>query len=221
MFLIPDTEGCQVIIPHYGKAISFGKTPDEAFTNAKDALALILEDEKEPVPPNIHASHVIIGDIELDIPEPPLKEVRLYSEEKQAVEADPGAYCNANQGSENGMITTEHIQTASDSLDNSDGYFAEGDELQGSERTWGAAAHAVMAIAQQRGWRYGDHRSLKLAVSRPASDLDDLLLETTFGATKKSHTNLHHKFMQRHEFDRDPPAVRLFVQRIQSLTDSG
>ena len=85
VFLIPDTEDCQVIIPHYGEAISFGKTPDEAFANAKDALALILEDEKEPIPPNIHAPHVIVGDTELDIPEPLSEEVRLYSEEKQAV----------------------------------------------------------------------------------------------------------------------------------------
>ncbi len=85
VFLIPDTQGYQAVIPHYGEAITFGKTPDEAFANPKEALSLILEDEKEPVPPNIHASHVIVGDIELDIPEPLLQEVRLYSEDKQAV----------------------------------------------------------------------------------------------------------------------------------------
>ena len=85
VFLIPDTEGYQAIIPHYGEAITFGKTPDEAFANAKEALSLILEDEQEPVPPNIHATHVIVGDIELDIPEPLLQEVRLFSERKQAI----------------------------------------------------------------------------------------------------------------------------------------
>ncbi len=85
VFLIPDTEGYQAIIPHYGEAITFGKTPDEAFANAKEALSLILEDEQEPVPPNIHATHVIVGDIELDIPDPLLQEVRLYSKDKQAI----------------------------------------------------------------------------------------------------------------------------------------
>ena len=82
IFLIPDTQGYQAIIPHYTEAITFGKTPDEAFANAREALSLILEDEREPVPPNIHASHVIIGDIELDIPEPLLEEVRLYSDNR-------------------------------------------------------------------------------------------------------------------------------------------
>ncbi len=85
IFLIPDTHGYQAIIPHYGEAITFGNTPEEAFANAKEALALILEDETEPVPPNVQASHVIVGDIELDLPEPLLEEVRLYSKDKQTV----------------------------------------------------------------------------------------------------------------------------------------
>ena len=85
IFLIPDTHGYQAIIPHYPEAITFGDTPEEAFANAKEALTLILQDETEPVPPNVQASHVIVGDIELNLPEPLLEEVRLYSEDKLAI----------------------------------------------------------------------------------------------------------------------------------------
>ena len=84
VFLIPDTGGYQAIVPHYSEAISYGDSPEEAFANAKEALALLLEDETEPVPPNVHASHTIVGDIELDIPEALLTEVRLFSESRQA-----------------------------------------------------------------------------------------------------------------------------------------
>ena len=105
------------------------------------------------------------------------------------------------------MITTEHIQTAREFLDKSDHYFDEGDELQGSEKMWGAAAHAVMAVAQHRGWNYGDHPSLKIAVRRLADELDNPFLETAFGVAEKFHANFHHKFMQDYEFDRDRPAV--------------
>ncbi|MYA15427.1 MAG: hypothetical protein F4Z28_00985 [Gammaproteobacteria bacterium] len=115
------------------------------------------------------------------------------------------------------MITTEHIQTAQEFLDKADRYFSEGDELQGSEKMWGAAAHAVMAVAQQRGWNYGDHRSLRVAVRRIAEEQDDPSLELAFGIAEKFHANFYHKFMQDYEFDRDRPAVRLFVQRIHSL----
>ena len=36
VFLIPDTEGYQAVIPHFGEAITFGQTPQEAFANAKE-----------------------------------------------------------------------------------------------------------------------------------------------------------------------------------------
>ena len=43
------------------------------------------------------------------------------------------------------MLVEEHVQTARVFLDESDTLFSEGDVLQGSEKIWGAAAHAVMA----------------------------------------------------------------------------
>ena len=118
---------------------------------------------------------------------------------------------------EKGMITTEHIQTAREFLEKSDRYFAEGDELQGSEKMWGAAAHSVMAVAQQRGWSFGDHRSLRTAVRRLAEEQDDPLIEASFGVAEKFHANFYHKFMQDYEFDRDRPAVRRFVERMEGL----
>ena len=77
--LIPDTRGYQAIIPHYPEAITSGDTPEETFANAKEALALLLQDETDPIPPNIHAAHTITGDIELDIPTHLLEEAPLYS----------------------------------------------------------------------------------------------------------------------------------------------
>lgn len=74
IFLIPDTHGYQAIIPHYPEAITSGDTPEEA-------LALLLEDETDPIPPNIHASHTITGGIELDLPDPLLEEVHLHSKD--------------------------------------------------------------------------------------------------------------------------------------------
>ena len=117
------------------------------------------------------------------------------------------------------MLMTEHIETAQDFLVKSDRYFDEGDVLQGSEKIWGAAAHVVMAAAQQNGWPFGDHRSLKIAVRRLADEHDEPYLDAAFGVAEKFHANLYHKFMQDYEFDEDRPIVRRFVERIQSLLD--
>lgn len=117
------------------------------------------------------------------------------------------------------MLTGEHSQTAQDFLAASDSEFAAGDILQGSEKLWGAAAHAVMAVAQQRGWRFGDHRALQAAANRLADELREPRLAEQFGLAQKFHANFCHDFMQDYEIDRDRPSVHLFVNRVLSLPE--
>ena len=71
------------------------------------------------------------------------------------------------------MIKDEHVQTVQDFLTKSDSYFAEGDVLQGSEKLWGAAAHAVMAMAQERGWDFGSHYAIRQVALRLADEMED------------------------------------------------
>ena len=117
------------------------------------------------------------------------------------------------------MLTQEHSQTAQDFLAASDREFAVGDILQGSEKLWGAAAHAVMAVAQQRGWRFGDHRALRDAANRLADELNEPILASNFGLAEKFHSNFYHDFMQDFEIDSDRPAVHVFVNRVLSLLE--
>ena len=118
------------------------------------------------------------------------------------------------------MLMTGHIETAQDFLEKSDRYFDEGDVLQGSEKIWGAAAHVVMAAAQQNGWPFGDHRSLKIAVRRFADEHNEPSLVSQFGVAEKFHANFYHKFMQDYEYRDDRPEVRQFVEKMQSFMDA-
>ena len=117
------------------------------------------------------------------------------------------------------MLVREHSQTAQDFLAASDTEFAAGDILQGSEKLWGAAAHAVMAIAQQRGWRFGDHRALRAAANRLADELREPILASNFSVAEKFHANFYHDFMQDFEIDGDREKVRDFVNRVLSLPE--
>lgn len=117
------------------------------------------------------------------------------------------------------MLTQEHTQTARDFLIASDREFAAGDILQGSEKLWGAAAHAVMALAQQRGWGFGDHRSLRAAANRLSDELNEPLIASDFSVAEKFHANFYHHFMQDFEIDGDRPAVHRFVNRVLSLPE--
>ena len=73
VILLPDEDSYQVVFPHYPNCITFGATIDEALQNAQEAIGLLLEAEVEgndlPFPSNAHVSHVVVGEIEAEVPE--------------------------------------------------------------------------------------------------------------------------------------------------------
>lgn len=52
---------------------------------------------------------------------------------------------------------TDHLKLARDFLVRSKQYLAEGDLHQASEKGWGAASHAIKAVAAANGWDYEHH----------------------------------------------------------------
>ena len=123
------------------------------------------------------------------------------------------------------MLTTEHAQAARDFLAAADIELADGELVQGSEKLWGAAAHAVIAVAQQRGWQHRSHRSMKNAVIRIADELgkeNELLgdvIRAEFAAAEKFHRNYYHDDMEDYERDADRPIVHRFVHRMLALIE--
>ena len=118
------------------------------------------------------------------------------------------------------MNVQEHVKTAQDFLNAADREFAAGDHLQGSEKLWGAASHAVMAAAQQNGWPYGSHRAMKSTARRLAEQHEEPLLLGGFVSAEKFHANFYHDFMEDFELDGDRPLVRDFVHRMIALLPS-
>ena len=117
------------------------------------------------------------------------------------------------------MLILEHAHTAQDFLAVADRELAAGDVLQGSEKLWGAASHAVMAVAQQRGWPFGSHRNLLMAVRRLAEESDDPALRAGFNAAQMLHANFYHDFMEDYQLDDSRESVHDFVARVLTLLD--
>jgi uncharacterized protein (UPF0332 family) len=115
------------------------------------------------------------------------------------------------------METQEHVQTARDFLEAADQEFASGDHLQGSEKLWGAASHAVMAVAQRRGLPFGSHSALKEVVQRLSEDTGDRALIGEFSTAEKFHANFYHDFMEGFQLNADRPVIREFVTRVLAL----
>ena len=117
------------------------------------------------------------------------------------------------------MQTQEHAQTALEFLEKADRHFAEGDQLQASEKLWGAAAHAVIAIALEREWPHTSHPALRRAADRLAAEHNDPIIAYGFGLAEKYHIDFYHLALTEGEWLADRPRVRDLVTRILALRD--
>ena len=68
---------------------------------------------------------------------------------------------------------------------------AAGDRLQASEKIWGAVAHAVKALADERGWPYLVHQDAGVITSYIAEQAGNHDIETYFAAVENLHRNFY------------------------------
>ena len=66
-----------------------------------------------------------------------------------------------------------------------------GDVRQASEKGWGAAAQAVKALAEDRGWQHKSHAALFNAVSRLARESGNDDLKSLFHVANSLHSNFY------------------------------
>ena len=117
------------------------------------------------------------------------------------------------------MLTQEHAQTARAFLEDAAREFAAGDELQASEKMWGAASHAIMAVAMIRGQDCGTHRKMVNVARQIADELDDYALRAGFVAARQFHANFYHGFLEDDELEPNAELVRQFVARMLALAE--
>ena len=122
------------------------------------------------------------------------------------------------------MSALEHAQTARDFLVASDREFDAGDHLQGSEKLYGAATQVIIAICQQRGWKYNTHRAMKRAVTSLSQESDDDAADAIIGgyvAAENFHRNFFHDHMEDYDIETERPAVHRLVRRLLALLEGG
>ena len=120
------------------------------------------------------------------------------------------------------MLIQDHALTAQDFLGVSDREFAASYTLQASEKLWGAAAHAITAVAKQRGLEHGTHRTMINSARQIADEMDDneLRLELGMGilAAQHFHSNFYNGTMEPEDVEYDRPLVHRFVALMLALT---
>ena len=99
-------------------------------------------------------------------------------------------------------VAMDHLNASYRFIEQAQEEFEKGDILQASEKAWGAAARAVKAAAEQRGWEHNSHRQLFESVAKIASETLDGELRMLFSAANSLHQNFY-EGSQNEEFVQD------------------
>ena len=109
-------------------------------------------------------------------------------------------------------------QTAAAFLARAGACLAEDDLLQASEKGWGAAAQALKAAAETRGWRHGSHRDLYTVVARLVSETGDPRIRTWFGVAGDLHANFYEGWLPAEIVEGHLSDVELLVAALGELS---
>lgn len=108
-----------------------------------------------------------------------------------------------------------HARTARAFLEAASRELDDGDELQASEKMWGAASHAVRAVIRARGWPNGKTKDLDNAVSYLADEYGKPHLNNEFSYFRNAlHSNFYHGFLEIPDLENALPRVRMFVDEV-------
>ena len=95
-----------------------------------------------------------------------------------------------------------------------------GDLVQASEKFWGAAAQALKATAQSRGWAHDSHAHFYRIIRNIIDETGDDELLDLFNAANLLHVNFYEGMLRPHEIQTMSERVRELISRLDSLNSS-
>ncbi len=96
-----------------------------------------------------------------------------------------------------------------------------GDVLQASEKGWGAVAHTVKAIAEQRGWIHERHGHLFGVVRNIVAESGQPRIMDLFHIANGLHTNFYEGWLSHEEVERGLGQVEELLGLLEGALSDG
>ena len=112
-------------------------------------------------------------------------------------------------------LIDEHAEISRRLIRQADDEFQKGDTLQASEKAWGAAAHALKSIAEQRGWRHGRHRDLFPMIKRIVEETGQTEIRALFNTANILHANFYENWLPDDMVEANIADVKNLLEALQ------
>ena len=107
-------------------------------------------------------------------------------------------------------MSREYMERAED-------YLRQGDLKQASEKSWGAAACALKAIAQVRNWQHQSHSLLFDVSNQIAEELGRADLRDMFQSAKSMHQNFYENWEPEEGVEYAVGRVKQFLTELEAV----
>ena len=116
---------------------------------------------------------------------------------------------------ENGL---NHWEVSRRFIIQADAELAAGDLLQASEKGWGAAAHAMKAVAQEREWRHDSHARLFGIADRLVAETGNSDIIELFRVASDAHKNFYEGNMSQEDIADSLAKIRTLLDILDNLS---
>lgn len=111
-----------------------------------------------------------------------------------------------------------HWETSRRFIRQADAELAVGDLLQASEKGWGATAHAMKAIAEERGWRHDTHAILFGIADRLVRETGRAEIGRLFRTASDAHKNFYEGAMTKEKVADSLADIRTLLEILSDLS---
>ena len=119
------------------------------------------------------------------------------------------------------MATVEfHMETSRRFITQAESELRAGDEIQASEKAWGAAAHAIKAVAERHRWRYDTHAALFRAVDNIVRLTGDQEIRTLFSAAIVLRQNCYEGWLDAEYIAGSIHDVKRLLTKLDAFMDA-
>lgn len=114
-------------------------------------------------------------------------------------------------GNKYAAMSREYMARAED-------YLRQGDLKQASEKSWGATACALKAVAEQRGWHHQSHSLLFDISSQIADEQGQPELRDMFMQASSMHQNFYENWMPEEMVQQGVGRVKAYLAELEAVS---
>jgi hypothetical protein len=110
---------------------------------------------------------------------------------------------------------SKYAAMSRDYMARAENYLRQGDLVQASEKSWGAAACALKSIAEQRGWQHQSHSLLYDISGQVVDELGRQDLRQMFAVARSMHQNFYENWTPEDEVEYGVAKVREYLAELE------